>query len=365
MLSHFGGILRYSAGQYYLDLEEASALISNIYSEPKNITADHIIGKIKLTDEGVRGAFNSLTVAYPDPANKFESRNISFFNSTYLKSDRNVPKKGNLTVPGITNYYNTRILADKFLNKSRYGLVISFNMVPRGLLLLSGMVIQIQYPRYGWVDKKFRIVSLTLQEDLTVDIVAEEYDDSLYSLSRLSKQAGSGKASASNITTIAAPTNLVATSIDTGDESKSRVQITWTNNPLANTRNVYTEVYSGDSTQFYINVDSISSNVLTISTAHELKIDSQVVGVTSSNGLVKDTVYFVKSVPSSTSFTLSPTKGGSVLGVTNGSSLGISIRTTTLIETIPVPISNVIDAYGGNSGRVIKYYWVRHKVIQE
>ena len=121
LLDHYNGILRYTAGKYYLDIEELADEVPN--NDIRIITADDIIGRIQLSDEGSRSSFNSLTAAFADPANKFEARNISFFNSDYLKADKNVPKKGNLSVPGVTNYYNTRLLANGFLTSLGMGLL--------------------------------------------------------------------------------------------------------------------------------------------------------------------------------------------------------------------------------------------------
>lgn len=365
-LDHFNAIMRYNNGQYYLDLEQPADPISEIDSEARNITADHIIGKIRLTDEGIKNAFNSLTTGYPDPANKFESRNISFFNSDYLKSDRGVPKKGNLTVPGITNYYNTRILADRFLNKSRFGLVVQFNMAPRGLLLLAGMVIQLQYPRYGWVDKKFRISSLVHQEDATVDIVAQEYDDSFYSLSKISKQAAAGLSGGSAIiTAIGSPTGLRATGLASNDEQVSGVAVSWVNNAAANDKNVFTELYSSYSSHLYIGISSISGNVLTtVEPNHELHAGELIKCLDSINGLQADTSYFIAQIVGPNQFTISLTKGGPIVGLNDGTGIMAEMQAASLIGTIACPANSFVDVFGGIDGRIVKYYWVRHKVVQ-
>lgn len=365
MLSHFGGILRYSGGKYSLDVEDTESSIAQSDSEPRNITIDHIIGKIKLNNDGVKTAYNSLTASFADPANKFEARNISFFNSDYQKVDRNVPKKGNLTIPGITNYYNTRILANKYLNQSRFALSISFNMHPRGILLLSGTVFQLQYPRYGWVNKKFRIATLTLLEDLTVDVTAEEYDDSFYALNKISKHSSNNVAADAPLTTIDSPTNLRATSIDNGDESISGVSITWVNNPIANSKNCYTELYSSYSSKLYITADTFNSNILTCNTPHNLKVGELITSLVTINGLQINASYFINSIPSANSFTLSQTKTGSTLVLTNGTGIGAILQTANLIATLAIPTNSFVDVFGGINGRVIKYYWVRYKVIQE
>lgn len=243
LLEHFGGILRYTAGKYYLDVEEKANTITDS-SDPRIITADDIIGKIQLSDEGTRSAYNSLTAAFADPANKYEARNISFFNSDYLKADRNVPKKGNLSVPGITNYYNTRLLADNFLNKSRYGLTINMTVRPKGLLLLAGTVIQVVYPRYEWDSpgKKFRIESINYQPDGLVDIVAKEYDDSFYSLSNVRAPTMTGSDTPGNVTIPSGnkPTALLATT-----DRYNQIELSWNPGPGATT-NGLTEVWRSD-----------------------------------------------------------------------------------------------------------------------
>ena len=244
LLEHFGGILRYTAGKYYLDVEEQVETITDL-TDVRIITADDIIGKIQLTDEGTRSAFNSLTAAFADPANKYEARNISFFNSDYLKADRNVPKKGNLSIPGITNYYNTRLLADNFLNKSRYGLTINMTIRPKGLLLLAGTVIQVIYPRYDWDSpgKKFRIESINYQPDGLVDIVAKEYDDSFYSLSNVRAPATSGP----DITpsTILVPSGNKPVSLAATQDRYNQIVLTWEPGP-GSTSSSFTEVWRSD-----------------------------------------------------------------------------------------------------------------------
>lgn len=372
LLEHFNGILRYTAGKYYLSVEEVEGTIAT--TDVRTITVDDIIGKIQLTDEGTRSAFNSLTAAFADPANKFEARNVSFFNSDYLKADRNVPKKGNLSVPGITNYYNTRLLADSFLNKSRFGLTISMTVRPSGFLLLAGTVIQVIYPRYDWTSpgKKFRIESITYQPDGLVDIVAKEYDDSFYSASNLKRNAGTGATTVPTTTTPGSPSNLIVTSADTLDELLNGVELFWDNDPSVNeSANASTEVYASLSPHLYIYVSSINgtTEVLTTSFDHGLVPGMPIYPETdykpgSTTELSSAEIYYVLSTPSTTTFTLSSTKNGvTPVALTAGTSLNLKMRTATLIGTVPVPIRSYVDSVvNDGTQRVEKYYWVRHRI---
>lgn len=374
LLEHFNGILRYTSGKYYLGIEELATTISGQSSstDVRILTTDDIIGKIQMSDEGVRSAFNSLTAAFADPANKFEARNISFFNSEYLKADRNVPKKGNLSVPGVTNYYNTRLLADSVLNKSRFGLTVSFTVRPLGILLLAGTVIQIIYPRYGtaWTapGKKFRIESITYQPDGYADIVAKEYDDSFYSLVNIGGGSAGGSVTGGGppiSTVMGNPTNLVVTG--GADELLNGVELFWDNDPNASVSNAFTEVYGGLSEKLHVYVSAIdgATDVLTTTTPHGLVPGMPIYPQETTNGLDRAKIYFVLSTPTPSTFTVSESRSGPISQLTTGSGLNIKIRTATLLASLAVPTRSYIDTIvNEGTGRVEKYYWVRHKAIR-
>lgn len=403
LLDHFNGILRYTAGKYYLDVEEmdyyesfASLPASNNYVgrsvllttdnrryrynesgawelDIRTITVDDIVGKIQLSDEGTRSSFNSLTASFADPANKFEARNVSFFNSDYLKTDRNVPKKGNLSIPGITNYYNTRLLADSFLNKSRFGLTISMTLRPSGFLLLAGTIIQVIYPRYDWAapGKNFRIESVNYQPDGLVDVVAKEYDDSFYTLTNIRRVDGTGATTIPTTNIPGSPTNLIVTSADTFDELLNGVELFWDNDPVVNdSANGFTEIYASLSPNLYVNVASISGTTLTTSSPHGLvagmpiyfEADYKPISAIELNS--SEIYYVLTAAPGSSTFTISSTKNGTTpISLTAGTSLNLKVRTATLIGTVPVPIRSYVDSVvNDGTQKVEKYYWVRHRI---
>ena len=357
MLQHFGGLLRYSAGKYYLDVETLSDTIAP--TDVANLTEDQIIGKIQVSDEGIRKAFNSLTVAYADPANKFEGRNISFFNSEFLKADRNVPKKGNVSIPGITNYYNARMVADKFLIKSRYGLTINLNVAPRGALLLAGGVVQLQNPRYDWVDKKFRIINLTHNENATVDIVAEEYDDKFYQISNIRRTPAPVSAAQSNNASDATPGALTATTIDSAPGS---IELTWSNTVL-NDPTVLVEIFSSRQAALGRTITTIASgNLFTTSASHGFLAGDKVTSQSELNGLEYNKTYYIKTAPGATTFTLSETLGGAeIANFTNATGLALPMLTASLIATLPSTATSYTDVVSTDSS-ITKYYWIRYRI---
>ena len=244
MLTQFNGILRYSGGKYSLEVKGAhpgaitmgnlnanqeytivslgdksqsswntlggttgvvyevgdtfiaqgnggsgTALVSGL-DISENITEDDIIGTIKVTDKGLKGSKNHVSTSIVDPQNRFEGRSVTFFNSTYLKEDKGIQKKGSYSMPGITNYYNSRFNIKQYLDESRYGTTIQFTMAPRGLLLTSGSLIELTYPRFGYTNKVFRINSLSFKKDGTVAVVADEHNDSAFLVTQASTGVG-------------------------------------------------------------------------------------------------------------------------------------------------------------------------------
>ena len=153
----------------------------SVGSSLRVIEQEDIVGSLTIKDEGLSKSYNSLSASIVDPANNFNTRSVSFFNSEYLKQDRGVVRSGSYQLEGITNYYNARLAVEQTLNRSRFSRQVSFTLRPVGLALSPGDIIRVKYPRFGWdTGKYFRIQSLTYQTNCMVSIVATEHDDSIY-----------------------------------------------------------------------------------------------------------------------------------------------------------------------------------------
>lgn len=354
MLEHFNGIFSYSQGKYTLDLEQTE-------SEWTEITEDDIIGKISFEDSGNKSSYNSVTVSYSDPGNNFEARNISLFSQSYLKQDRNVPKKGNITVTGITNYYNVRLLADSYLKRSRFNATISMTLFPEFIELIPGNVVGITYARYNWNNKPFRIDTLTINPDGTISIVANEYHDSFYALTNMSKTADVGNRSAITYTPMDAPTNLKATNQASGNELTDGIMLTWTNAPNLRA-STQIEIYSSDSASSVLTVTSISGNFVTFSGAHGLKTGSVIIASSTGNGFIAGESYFVSTTPTFTTASFATVLGGpTTLTLSNGTGLNITFNPFTLSGMVTYPTNTFLHTFANITDDTIKYYKIRYK----
>ena len=228
MLRQFNGILRFANGKYFLD-QKVKAKDISLFGTDETITEDDIVGNIKISDKGISKTFNSVNAQIIDPSNNFEPRSIAFYNSNYKKQDKGVPRQGSYEAPGISNYFNARLNIKQVLDESRAGLEVAFTMSPRGYLLLAGNIIAISYDRFNWAKKLFRIENINTRDDLLVDIVAKEHNDSAYlidaSPSDLVSQYNSSQPGQPNIL----PYPIKAASVSATTNGYGGVNLTWTN----------------------------------------------------------------------------------------------------------------------------------------
>ena len=239
MLSQFNGILRYTNGKYQLEVKGKKGIIDIA----EQITNEDIIGTIKLSDKGLKNSKNYLSTSIIDPNNKFEGRSVSFFNSDYLKEDKGIQKKGQYSLPGVTNYFNARFAIKQYLDESRYGLQIQFTMAPRGLLLVAGSIIEFTYPRFGYSSKLFRITNLNFKKDGTVDVTADEHNDNAYVVQESGNGLGvlddpQGGQNPRSLPVPSRPLGLQATQTNQGE-----VVLSWSNTSSFSSATHETEVY--------------------------------------------------------------------------------------------------------------------------
>ena len=240
MLKQFNGILRYSNGKYQLDVRGQSP---STFVVGEVIEEADIIGSIDLKDKGVKKTYNSVSTSIKDPQTKFESRSVSFFNSTYLKQDKSIPKKGQYGCPGITNYFNARFNINQMLDESRYGLTISFKMAPKGILLLPGSIIRLNYDRFGWVNKEFRIASIAAGTDCLVNITADEHNNDAFLIKSLAEPAVGGAIATGSVQNKNRPTSP-SSLVSTFNDKSGHIKLTWTNSTEFDATNSHTEIHS-------------------------------------------------------------------------------------------------------------------------
>ena len=248
LLSHFNGILSYENGKYVLDVETQEAAPVPSYSNGENqnpyyIDKTDIIGNITVNDNSQKNGKNTIKASLADPQLNWGSRSVTFFNSNFLKADRNIVKTGSFPFTGITNYYNARINTEKELFQSRFSKEVSFKLGPKALLLRAGQVLSINYPPFEWSNKLFRIENLSFQADCSVSVKCREYDDSIYEITTQQASGVSSELSRQHsIEAPAPPTALTASTNKAGS-----ILLSWSNSDEFLDSSDNTEVYCATS----------------------------------------------------------------------------------------------------------------------
>jgi len=278
-LKQFNGLLSYETGKYALRIEVTSdAIVSDIATasdtgytkgaeiNPRVIKEEDIIGNIKVDDKGPAKSYNTVSSSILDPGNQFKGTSVSFYDSNYLRADKNIVKSGTVNVASVSSYYNARINVENFLRKSRYGMTVSFKVGPKALLLLPGDTISLTHDRFGFSEKKFRISTISFQKDCSATIQASEYDDSFYTISKPALPSISGNDQRQGLqASPGAPNSLSATAKAIGT-----IDLAWSNNTTF-TDNMFTEIW--------VSLNSNSANrTLLHKTAGATKVFQHAVG---------------------------------------------------------------------------------------
>lgn len=184
VLEQFNGSLVPVQGKYVLSIEDDSPSIANI-------TADDIIGSIRINDRANKDKWNSIQASMQDPAAGWGSNQITFFNSTYLSQDNGIRKQGRATFQHITNYYTARSWAQFLLNKSRFSKKVTITTYYKFFELQPNKNVTFTFAKYGFTapNNKFRVVEIELRPDGLIDLTLERYDSSLFNLENQSKVA--------------------------------------------------------------------------------------------------------------------------------------------------------------------------------
>ena len=347
MLDQFNGILRYSLGKYQLGLVGKKGTVSTL----EKISQGDIIGDIKVTDNGSKKTYNSANLSFPDPQNRFENRDISFFNSKFLKEDKGIPKNLSYQCRGITNYFNARFNIVQKLKESRFGTTINFKLGPRAYALLPGEVIQLTYPRFGWEEKEFRITSINFTNDCLASITANEHSDDSYVIEStqesLDTQFEPGGLPIKPIPD--APSNLA-----TSAPSAGGIGLTWTNSASFGPTTHTTQIWKSASNRRSV-TQAITSN-----SADNTNTDYTDVVVSSNTHIAVGQLVRYRNSPENV--TVQNVSGNTItldqdVEILSGTEL--TFFTATIAAEVKDQVE-YIDPILSSDASVTRYYWLRY-----
>ena len=179
------GYLPYVQGKYKLIIETTgSASIS--------LTEDDIIGGYALASPTKNSKYNRVIVSYIDPARNYQVNEVQFppiddsgltsadQHATMKTADGGFLLEGRFDFRTITSTYQAEEMAEIILRRSRESLGLSINCGFKAYELHIGDIVSVSLSSLGFSSKAFRVLSMTFNEDYTINLQLVEYQASHY-----------------------------------------------------------------------------------------------------------------------------------------------------------------------------------------
>lgn len=168
--------LVFTNGEYYIQPVKQMDFSSAFTFDESNI-----LGSWTITLGNKRSRFNTMKVNYFNPAEEWQPDSVLIENAGYLAADSGVVNEKEVDLQMCSDQTLATKMGTYYLNISRYQKMVSFKAIHSALQLSAGDPVYITHEVPNWTNEKFRVNSITLNSDSTVDVVLEEYaPDSVY-----------------------------------------------------------------------------------------------------------------------------------------------------------------------------------------
>ena len=210
------GYLPYVQGKYKLVIETTG-------SASVSLTEDDIIGGYALASPTKNSKFNRVIVSYVDPARNYQVNEVQYpaiDDSGYASADQHSTMKtadggflleGRFDFKTITSTYQAEEMAEIILRRSRESLGLSVNCGFKAYELHIGDIVNITLTSLGFTTKAFRVLSMTFNEDYTINLNLVEYQASHYTWASKAQVSSTPSTNLPSPFTIQAPASVTLT----------------------------------------------------------------------------------------------------------------------------------------------------------
>jgi hypothetical protein len=208
LLMGFRAYMPYVQGKYKLRIEDAgnetdilsgaatiamTAVTSPYLKSTYQGNVVDIVGNITYTGIEKSAKYNVVSVSYVDPDQKFSVQQVIYPETEterqiYIDRDGGRENKLDATFPTLTNYAMAKDMARLLFNKSRRQETCSLTISSEGLELEPGDSIRIQSNVLNFGNDPWRIISLRVNDNMTVDIGCVRNPDDIYPYSRVGEE---------------------------------------------------------------------------------------------------------------------------------------------------------------------------------
>lgn len=142
---------------------------------------DNILGEWNIQMGSKKAMMNRVVVNFFNPDENWQQDIYTYpeddATNPYLIADSNVLNEKTLDLPMVASRAQAEKMGEYILKLSRYQDMVNFKTTWEALKLDVGDPVTITHPTPGWTNKQFRLISMTLNQDGTVDVVLMEYPD--------------------------------------------------------------------------------------------------------------------------------------------------------------------------------------------
>ena len=178
LLRGMRGFLPYTQGKYKLILEATG-------SASLNLNKDNIIGGIRLSSEKKNEKYNRININYINPEKNYEVDTVVYpetdsAHQTLKTEDGGFLQEFQLDLQMITNPYQALEFGKVVLNRSRNQLGLTLTANYSAMDLAIGDIVSVTDTILGMSAKPFRVVSMSINLNYTVQLSLIEHQDSWY-----------------------------------------------------------------------------------------------------------------------------------------------------------------------------------------
>jgi hypothetical protein len=231
LLTSCRGLLVYSGGIYKLVLDRPTA-------STFAFTEDNITGNWSISQPGRRSKYNRVTAGFFNPTLDWNPDLAISDSPAYRTLDNNLLLEGKIDLPFCSDVYRAQRMAGIHLKQSRFGVTCMFTAFQSALRCEVGDVVTITHSTPGWSGKLFKVMQITIKDNDEVEIVAAEYDSTVYNLDTLTLVTSAATLTLPSVFTVPTPAGLTLSSgtselLLNGDGTvTSRLKVVWS--PPAN-----------------------------------------------------------------------------------------------------------------------------------
>ena len=210
------GYLPYVQGKYKLVIETTG-------TGSVSLTEDDIIGGYALASPTKNSKYNRVIVSFIDPARNYQVNEIQFppiddsglasadQHATMKTADGGFLLEGRFDFRTITSPYQAEEMAEIILRRRRESLGLSLNCGFKAYELHIGDIVNVTLTSLGFSSKAFRVLSMTFNEDYTINLNLVEYQASHYTFATKGQVSSTPSTTLPNPFTIQAPASLTLT----------------------------------------------------------------------------------------------------------------------------------------------------------